>query len=663
GILVDDSIVILESITRHLSDGRSPREAALRGRSEIGFADMTTTLVDVVVFVPIAFMGGIVGSFFKQFGLTIAFATLFSLAVSFSITPMLASRWYRRGENLVARRGIFEPFERFYQGLERVYRSVIGWALRRRRLVVLLGVGCLGLIFALSFWRLGTEFMPGSDQGQLVINLEMPPGTSLIGTNDTARRIEQIVVRTQDVEATVTNVGQLIGNFGSIPQQGVQFAQINVRLREKRGILDDIWPSPESLRRRNRSDEDVARELRRRLLVVTRDTGAIVNTLAQRSVVGASVAIAIQLRGSDSAALTAAAEQLRDRMRGVAGVVDPDVSARSGKPEVQVAVDPNRAAQFGIAPGIAGAILRDSLSGNTDTVFRQNGQEFPIRVQLEGIQRDDPEQIKNIMVGTDSAGSPVTLADIADTQARKGPTNIDRNNGQRLVTVTANLAPGVPLGNVRGAIQKQIDSLPHAGIGVRWSGEAETMDENAPVFAGALGLAILLVYFVMAALFNNVMTPFVIMFTLPMALVGALGALVLTGATLSLVSCIGILMLVGLMGRNAILLLDYVNTLRKRGQQRTDAIIEAGATRLRPILMTTTATIAGMLPVAMRIGRASEVRAPMAIVVIGGLLVSTVLTLVMIPVLYSLFDDWFGRWSRRPAPDEAAPPLTPEPEV
>jgi hydrophobic/amphiphilic exporter-1 (mainly G- bacteria), HAE1 family len=662
GILVDDSIVILESITRHLSDGRSPREAALRGRSEIGFADLTTTLVDVVVFVPIAFMGGIVGSFFKQFGLTIAFATLFSLLVSFSITPMLASRWYRRGENMVARRGMFAPFERFYQRLEATYRGVIAWSLQHRRPVVATGLACLALIFVLSFRRLGFEFMPGSDQGQLVVNLEMPPGTSLAGTNETARRMERIVIGTPDVEATVTNVGQVLGNFGAIPQQGVQFAQMNVRLREKRGILDDIWPTAASQRRRARSDEDVARELRHRLQTVVRDTGAIVNTLAVRSVVGAGVAVAIQLRGADSVLLTSVAEQLRDRIRAVPGIVDPDVSARSGKPEVRVEVDPNRAAQFGIAPGAAGAILRDSLSGNTETVFRQSGQEFPIRVQLEGIQRDDPEQIKNIIVGSDAQGSPVSLADIADTIPREGPTNIDRNNGQRLVTVTANLAAGTPLGNVRGLIQKQIDALPHEGITIHWSGEAETMDENAPIFAGALGLAILLVYFVMAALFNNLMTPFVIMFTLPMALVGALGALVVTGETLSLVSCIGILMLVGLMGRNAILLLDYANTLRKRGMSRTEAIVEAGTTRLRPILMTTTATIVGMLPVAMRVGRASEVRAPMAIVVIGGLLVSTVLTLVVIPVLYSLFDDWFGG-KRRHAATTSIPPISPEPEI
>lgn len=646
GILVDDSIVILEAITRHLNEGREPRDAALRGRSEIGFADMTTTLVDVVVFVPIALMGGIIGSFFKQFGFTIAFATLFSLVVSFSITPMLASRWYRKGENLVARRGPFAPFERFYRHIEEKYRLLIASALRHRKLVMALGIGTLALIFILSFSRLGFEFMPGSDQGQIVVNLEMPPGSSLSATNETARRLEQIVLQTQDVEAAATNVGQVLGDFGAIPQQGAQFAQINVRLHEKKGILDDLMPSAAAPMRRTRADEEVARDIRRRIQQIVRETGASITALAQRSVIGVGVPIAIELRGSDIARLTATAEQIRAALRTLPGVVDPLVSSRSGKPEVRVEVDAQRAAQFGIAPGQAAAILRDSLSGNTDTVFRENGQEFPVRVQLEGVQRDNPEQLKNIVVGSDSGGSPVTLADIASTMEREGPTNIDRNNGRRLVTVSANLAPGTPLGNLRAPIQKQLDAIPHDGIAIQWSGEAATLDENAPIFASALGLAIILVYFVMASLFNSLMTPFVIMFTLPMALIGALGALVITGETLSLVSAIGILMLVGLMGRNAILLLDYANTLRKRGEPRTQAIIDAGATRLRPILMTTTATIVGMLPVALRIGRASEVRAPMAIVVIGGLLVSTALTLFVIPVLYSLFDDWFG--SKRP---------------
>ena len=272
------------------------------------------------------------------------------------------------------------------------------------------------------------------------------------------------------------------------------------------------------------------------------------------------------------------------------------------------------------------------------------GDEFPVRVRLADVDRDDPAELGNVVVGYDTGGNGVALADVADIQTETGPSAIERNNGRRMVTVTANLAPGVPLGNAQQQIQRDVlDKLPHPNIDVHWSGETETLNENAIPFATSLILASLLVYIVMASLFNNLGTPFVIMFALPMALVGALGALVITGETMSLIAAIGIIMLVGLMGRNAILLLDYANTLRTRGLERNEALIEAGATRLRPILMTTTATIVGMLPVALRIGKASEVRAPMAIVVIGGLLVSTVLTLVVIPVLYSLYDDLTGK--------------------
>ncbi|HZO91749.1 MAG TPA: efflux RND transporter permease subunit [Chthonomonadaceae bacterium] len=648
GILVDDSIVVLESITRHLRYGETPTEAAFNGRTEIGFADITTTLVDVVVFVPIAFMGGVVGGFFKQFGLTIAAATLFSLVVSFTVTPMLASRWYKSGEDVEAKRGLFAPFEQFYRWLEGIYRRVIRWALRWRWLVIGLGVAALAGISVVSFFKLGTEFLPGTDQGQIAVNIEMPPGASLQATDAAARRIEQQVVGTPDVEATSTNVGQILGGFGSIPQQGPQFAQINVRLKEKAGLLDRLLhPGGAGGATRARSDQDIATQLRRQLQPLAQQIGGRVTTAAVRSVVGIALPVEIQLRGPDIERLTQFAAQLQQHMRSVPGVLDPDVSVRSGRPEVRVDIDRQAAAQVGVPAGLAGAILRDSVSGNTETVFRQGGQEFPIRVRLQNLQRDNPADVQNILVGYDAQGQPVTLGDVAHISLTTGPTNIDRYNGQRMVTVTANLAPNTPLGNVEAVIQREIDAMPHPDIDVKWGGEAETLNENILPFASALIMAVLLVYIVMASLFNNLGTPFVIMFTLPMALVGALGALVLTGETLSLVAAIGIIMLVGLMGRNAILLLDYTNTLRARGLERNAAIEEAGATRLRPILMTTTATIVGMLPVALRIGRASEIRAPMAIVVIGGLLISTVLTLIVIPSLYSLFDDWLGKRKRR----------------
>ena len=646
GILVDDSIVVLESITRHLKNGEEPHNAALKGRAEIGFADVTTTLVDVVVFVPIAFMGGIVGGFFKEFGLTIATATLLSLVVSFSVTPMLAARWYRNGENLEAKRGLYFLLENLYQKLERVYRGVVGCALRRRGIVILAGIAALILVSVLSIPNLGTEFLPGADQGLIAISIETSPGSSLSATDAVAKQAEDAVRNAPDALASETNVGQVVGGFGSIPQQGAQFAQINLFLRDKSGLLDRLLHP--GMGGRSRSDEKVAASLKPPLAEIARKTHSRITTAAVRSVAGITAGVEFQLRGSDRDALTKFAETVRERIRTIPGVIDPDITVRSGAPELQAEILPQKAASFHIQANQASATVRDSLAGNADNVFRGSGTETdtPIRVQLNPDQRAAPADIARIPVGADSQGQSVALADIAALRNTTGPTNIDRHNGQRVITVSAALAPNFALGNVEADVLKAVNALPHPGITLAEAGDAKTLAENVPYFVSALLLAIALVYIVMASLFNSLTTPFVIMFTLPMSLMGAFAALALTGESLSLVSGIGILMLIGLMTRNAILLLDYTNTLRGRGMARTEALIEAGATRLRPILMTTTATIIGMLPVALKIGEASEVRAPMAVVVIGGLLVSTVLTLLVIPALYSLFDDWFGRKSR-----------------
>jgi len=637
GILVDDSIVVLESITRHLKMGKTPEQAALDGRAEIGFADVTTTLVDVVVFVPIGFMGGIVGSFFKQFGLTIATATLFSLIVSFSITPMLAARWYKQGEDLKPRRGLYFALEQLYLRLETVYRRLIAFALRRRALVLLSAVGLLALIFWVSFQRLGFEFLPGTDQGQVAVSIELPPGSSLAATEAVAARAEKLIRDTPDVAATFSNVGQVLGGFGYIPQQGGQFAQINVRLIPRKTLFDT------NPKHRTRSDETITTELRGKLGNLAQETNARISASALQNVQGVSSEIQLMMQANDLDELNTFANQVKDRLAQIPGVRDPDVSTRTGKPEIRAAVDPQKAAQYAVPSSLVGSVIRDALVGNTDTVFQENGTAFPVRVQIEPSQRNNVAEVENLPVGVDMQGQSVLLADVATITRTTGTTNINRHNARRLITVTASLDPGYTLGNVQQQIDRALTEIPHDDIKVEWGGEAKTISENAFYFASALILAVILVYIVMASLFNNLGTPFVIMFTLPMALIGALGALVLTGETMSLVAAIGIIMLVGLMGRNAILLLDYTNTLRGRGEARTEAIIEAGATRLRPILMTTTATIVGMMPVALRFGEAAETRAPMAIVVIGGLIVSSVLTLVVIPVLYSLFDDVFGK--------------------
>jgi HAE1 family hydrophobic/amphiphilic exporter-1 len=629
--------VVLESITRHLQLGELPAEAALNGRAEIGFADVTTTLVDVVVFVPIAFMGGIVGSFFKQFGLVIAFSTLFSLVVSFSVTPMLAARWYRPGESLVATTGLFGKLEQIYRKLEYGYRGEISWALQHRAAVVLAGFVGLAAIFTLSFFKLGADFIPGTDQGQIAISIELTPGASLEATQLVVKMAEKAIELQPDVAATSSSVGQILGGFGTIPQEGMQFGQITVRLKEKGGLIARIFGDKSQIR--THSDEQIAAGFRDRLRPVAAQYNAEISTSAIRSVSAGAAPVEIQILGRDIPEIASLAKQVRTRLARLPGVLSPATSIREGKPELRATIDRQRAADHNIAPATAGAIIHDSIAGNTDAELDQEGTATPIRIRVAGSERERAEDVGNLLVGTNEQGSPIILSDIATLSKDTGPANIERQNGKRLVTVTANLTDATPLSSIQRSIDNAIREIPHPGVEVKWGGDAERLSGSAIPFATALVLGIILVYLIMAALFNSMGTPFVIMFTLPMALIGALGALVLTGERMSLVSAIGIIMLVGLMGRNAILLVDYTNTLRKRGLGRTSAIVEAGATRLRPILMTTAATIVGMLPVALRFGRASEIRAPMAIVVIGGLLVSSSLTLIVIPVLYSLFDD------------------------
>ncbi|CCW33897.1 cation/multidrug efflux pump [Chthonomonas calidirosea] len=639
GILVDDSIVVLESITRHLNRGETPIKAAYRGRAEIGFASLAITLTDVVVFVPIAFTGGIVGSFFKQFGLSIVFATLFSLLVSFTLTPMLASTWYRAGETIAARRGIYRILERIYVKLEDRYRQLLGVAMRRRWTVLIAGGVILVAMAWLALPHLGFEFLPGIDQGQISVTIEMPPGSSLNATDQLAVQVERTIATLPETAQMATTVGQILGGFGSIPQQGPQFAQVNVQLKPRANVFAR-WLHLRPSHTRLKTDSEVAQELQASLAPLAQRSGARIVATAVRSVVGVTQPIDIQLRGADIQQLARFAAAIRDRLTHIPGVLNPDVSVRTGKPEVTAAIVPFRAASFNLPPLQAGTILHEAIAGASPAVYRDGDKDIPLRVHLAGLDHSDLQQIGNIVIGYDSFGQPILLADVADLSLHSSPTSIDRQNGERMVAVTADLAPDAPLGNIQQRIQRQIlNKLPHPGIKVHWGGDAETLNENVVPFATSVAVAALLVYVVMAILFNNPGTPFVIMFTLPMALAGALGALVLTGETLSLVAAIGVIMLLGLMGRNAILLLDYTNTLRARGEPRDLAIQEAGATRLRPILMTTIATILGMLPIALRIGQASEIRAPMAIVVIGGLLVSTLLTLVAIPVIYTLFDD------------------------
>ncbi|MCS6860803.1 MAG: efflux RND transporter permease subunit [Abditibacteriales bacterium] len=685
GILVDDSIVVLENIYRHLKRGEQPKEAAYNGRSEIGLAAITITLVDVVVFLPMAWMGGIVGQFFRQFGLTVAVSTLFSLLVSFTVTPMLASRWYKLGEEIEATGGVFGALDRFYNWLDnRLYRRVLDWSLRHRPHVIVLGGAAMVLVMVWSGPRLKFGFIPVTDQGQLAITVELPPGASLQATDAVLKDIEQRIADIPEIKSMFTSAGTISGGARTLPERGRQFGQIAIQLYDKIGVLDRLNPfsqvyvipaegselrdkgsspltslhakggmegvnsQPSTLKvLRTRPDFVVLEDIKRRIADVP---NARISAVNMRGFGGTDAPVQLELLGFDLQRMRQVAEQIRARIATIPGIVDPDISLRPGKPEAQIVVDRVKASELGLDVTAIGLALRHAIEGNIDAKYREYGEQFDIRVRFRDFDRSNVEDIKDVIVGSkkDPQGTiqPIRVQDVATVTLGEGPSKIERKDRLRKVTVSAYLAPGVAAGNITNVIREKIADVPLGDIQLNFGGEAQVMRDEFPHLFSTLFLSVVLVYLLMAALFDNLLHPFTIQLSLPMALVGAILALVLANQMLSIVSLIGFIMLVGLVQKNAILLIDYTNTLRARGMARDEAIKEAGPTRLRPILMTTIAMVFGMLPIALGIGRAAEMRAPLATGVIGGLILSTLLTLVMIPVIYTLFDDflaWVGR--------------------
>lgn len=776
GILVDDSIVVIENIHRHLAMGEPPKEAALNGRTEIGLAAMTITLVDVVVFVPIAFMGGIVGQFFRQFGIVVASATLFSLFISFTLTPMLASRWLKshaQEEEAEATQhehpGLFRRFvdawERFYGILDGAYRHVLAWALDHRPLVICLGlmtmVASLGSVapkiplphtldqgltllsglstalFALAvvylLWAgirltrrglrillaflgivvsvalvvvaskvasVGTplllfvmlivtfgiigymlslprgmhsftivpamfrplatwmsilllvilflptkfsfEFQPKVDRRQFAIKVEQEVGTPLEVTNETAQQIEDWLLALPEMKTVTTAVGSSSGGHLSAGSSGADIAGLDVELKDIDELRQTVPPLPRQLMKLGlmktpfRSTDDVIK--------LVNDTyasmpGVKITASAQAGGPGGAP-VSIEVSGPSLARTRQVAREIADVLRVTEGIYSTDISYREGRPELQALIDRDRAAQYGISVAQIANALRTSLEGDTTTKYRENGKEYDIRVSLPKDQRDIINQVPMMAVGTTPGGKPVYLYEVVNLKQAGGPTKVERISRQRSVTVTAQLAKGFALGNVQRDVAPKIAQLDTSGVTVYWSGQAEMMQESGDSMFSALLLSVVLVFMLMAALFESLLAPLIIMMSVPLAMAGGIFALTITQKTLSIVSMIGFIMLVGLVTKNAILMVDYTNTLRRdEGLDRRSALLRAGPTRLRPILMTTLAMIFGMMPTAIALSKGSEMRQPMAIAVIGGLLLSLLLTLLMVPVFYEIFDE------------------------
>jgi hydrophobic/amphiphilic exporter-1 (mainly G- bacteria), HAE1 family len=662
GVLVDDAIVVIENIYRHLSMGEEPMEAAYNGRTEIGLAAITITFVDVVVFLPIAFMGGVSGQFFRSFGLTVAVTVLFSLLVSFTLTPMLASRFYRRGEALEEPKGFFRWFDARYRALERLYRRLLGWALRHRWAVIVTGNGLLLLTLILVIGSalrgsplLPFRFAPSQDQGLIGITVKLPPAAALSETDAVVKRIEQVALSIPEVKFVSSLVGASGAGFIGAGDQGPRFANIQVTLHPKKALLDSLmfWVKHEEPLR-TRSDVEIAGELREKIGVIP-GAQITVNTISGFRGGGFGVPIQLAMVGKDTTTLLETAERVKRLISQIPGIKDPDLSWSAGKPELQVVVDRERATRLGVSLTEIALALRTAYEGDTSVKYREGGQEYAIRVRLDEADRQRVSELSNLVVSY-VQGAPVYLRDVATIRLDEGPTRIERADRQRRVMVLANIMPGYSLGNLRVQIDnllRQQNVIP-PGVRVSWFGEGEVLAREGAYMMQALLLSFILVYLLMVALFENWLYPFIIMFSQPQALVGALLALIVARSELNIVSMIGIIMLVGLVGKNAILLVDFTNTLRARGLSREEALQQAGPIRLRPILMTTAALVLAMVPIALAVGRGSEFRAPLGIVIIGGMLVSTLLTLVVIPCMYTVMDDLTQNLWRLVAPRRAA---------
>lgn len=631
GVLIDDAIVVIENIVRRKTVlGEGPKEAAAKGTDEIGLAVLATTFSIVAVFVPVAFMEGLIGQFFYEFGLTVAVAVLLSLFVSFTLTPMLSARFLKEHghEGFVSRQ-----IGKVLGLLDNVYRWAIGFTLRFRMFAM---AGAIGILFfTLSLVpNLQSEFEPTEDTGMANVRIEMPVGTSLDATTDAAERIAARVRNIPGVQSTLTTIG---GGAQGRVNEALVVVVLDHHSSRSYHVVDFM-----AYVRAMVADE--GEELN---ISVEAPSGV---PTGERN-----AQMMIALRGDDLDALEQAAQTFAESLRADGQYVDVDTSSRDGAPEIRLT--PNRAVadSLGVVNESLASTTYTLLTGTVATQLDLGNDRVDVRVMLPDAQRDSIEAVMTAQVRTGS-GALVEVGDVADVSRRAAPSRIDRENRQRQVTVYANL-DGIALGNAMANASATLDSTLPEGVTYAFTGQAQHMEESGQAMMFSLMLAVVCIYMILASQFESFIHPFTIMTSLPFSLIGAFGGLLLADATMSIFAMIGIIMLFGLVTKNAILLVDFTTQLRKEGQAVNEALVNAGATRLQPILMTTAAMVGGMFPVALGHGDGGEVRAPMGVVVIGGLISSTVLTLFIVPVVYSIvesvlafFNRLLGRIRRTAAP-------------
>lgn len=635
GRIVDDSIVVFENIYRHRSLGVPPMEAAVKGASEVGGAVIAATMTIIAVFFPIVFVEGLASVLFKPLALTISFAIFCSLMVALTVIPLLSSRvltdksMQRAAEPKGRIGAAVKGFADFMDNLGERYRSFLSKALKRRKLVALVVTVLMAASLA-AVPLVGAEFMPVMDSGEISIRISADKGSRLLSTDAITRAAEDKIREVPEVELIFTSVGQ--SSFMMMGGGHTDSSLLYVKLVHKD--------------KRQRGVDLVAEEIREKLKEIP---GAKfeVSVMDQASGMGSGSGgpVNVKVRGDDLNTLREISNQVTQIVKKVPGTREVTCSLTDGSPEVRIKVDRKRAAAFGLTPMQVSSEIKNAMEGTVVTRYKAEGEEVDVRIRYITSGYQDIEYLKNLTIM--SPMGAVKLSSLAVFEMAQGPISITRVDQVRQADINGYLL-NRDLKSVMDDIKKGTDKLNlPAGYSIEFGGQAEDMMESFQSLAVALLLAIILVYAVMAVQYESFFNPFVIMFSVPTAIIGVVFGLLITGRSFSVPAFIGLIMLVGIVVSNAIVFVDYLKQLRERGMERDEAILEAGRVRLRPILMTAFSTILAMIPLALGFGEGGESQAPLATVVIGGLLVSTLITLVLVPVVYSVFDDWGQRISRR----------------
>ena len=624
GILVDDSIVVLENIYHYLERGTERKEAALRGRNEIGFAALAITFVDVAVFLPLALVGGIVGNILRQFAVVVVFSTLMSLFVSFTMTPLLASR-FGKLERLTKRTllGKFAVwFESQFKRFTEFYINTLKWSFKNRGKVTLATVAMLIVSFALiPAGFIGFEFMTQTDRGEFAVTMELPPGTKIETTNKVSQEVEAMIGKMPEVEKIYVNVGSSTeGLFGFSSANSTEI---------------DVVLVPKNQRKRTTDEVGIAiKELAQGIPGVK----VRVNPIGLFGVANQSP-VQLLLKGPNYEDVVRTANKVADVVKTIPGTADVRLSSQEGNPETRIELDRSKLVSYGLTLAEVGATLQVALTGDDDSKLREGDTDYDIRIALDQFDRSKTDNLGDITF-VNRKGQSIYLKQFANILRSTGPTKLGRQDRNASVMIYSQ-AINRPSGSIAQDIGKKLKEMQlPAGITYSWEGDIKNQNESF----GNLGLAflagILFTYMIMVALYDSFIYPFVILFSIPLAMIGALFALALTMKSLSIFTILGIIMLIGLVGKNGILLVDRTNYMRAKGENLHDALIDAGRMRIRPIFMTTLTMIFGMMPIALSASSGSEWKSGLAWALIGGLTSALFLTLIIVPVVYTKVEEY-----------------------